>query len=138
MLLDNWEQCMTKDDYDYLINFVENIQNNKPNDKMIILAGSKNGKNGKTLLINEIQIQIGSDNFLDSTELVTDNPFFQPIRKLIYLTGLETWKNKKNIQQLLNVLEYKQSIITDTNRVEDINIEILNKSRIIQMTHEFN
>jgi len=138
MLFDNWKQCMTKEDYDYLINFVENIQNNKPNDKMIILAGSKNGKNGKTLLINEIQIQIGSDNFLDSTELVTDNPFFQPIRKLIYLTGLETWKNKKNIQQLLNVLEYKQSIITDTNKVEDINIEILNKSRIIQMPHEFN
>lgn len=138
MLFDNWKQYITKEDYDYLINFVENIQNNKANDKMIILAGSKNGKNGKTLLINEIHIQIGSDNFLDSTELVTDNPFCQPIRKLIYLTGLETWKNKKNIQQLLNVLEYKQSIITDTNKVEDINIEILNKSRIIQMPHEFN
>jgi len=137
MLFQNWKQFLTYEDYNYLVNFIENIQNNIPNDKMIILSGSKNSKNCKSLLINEIMIQIGPNNFLDSTILINDNPFFEPIRKLIYFTGIETWKNKKNIQLLLNVLQYKQSIITDTNKVEEINVDILNKSRIIQMPNDF-
>ena len=46
-----WKQYLNNNegDYEYLIQFVENVKNNIPNDKMIILVGI--GANGKSTLI---------------------------------------------------------------------------------------
>ena len=57
--LDNWKQYLSDDDYNYLIQYIENIKHNISNDKMIILYGP--GGSGKTSLKIDIQKYLGHD-----------------------------------------------------------------------------
>ena len=56
-----WKQYLNNNegDYEYLIQFVDNVKNNIPNDKIIILFGY--GGNGKSTLIREIGDYLGED-----------------------------------------------------------------------------
>ena len=55
--LDNWKQYLSTDDYNYLIQYIENIKNNIQNDKMIILSGP--GSSGKSTLAKPLAELIG-------------------------------------------------------------------------------
>jgi len=101
--------------------FVDNLKNNRPNDKMIILSG-KNGRNGKTTLIKEIIQYIGENNCYDCAP---DNNVFN---------GIESY-HKKQVPLLKNIITYKQSIIADTNRIENVNPSLLEVSKVINMYH---
>ena len=132
-LLDEWKPYLTDEDISYLITFVDNLKNNLPNDKMIILSG-KNGRNGKTTLLKEIIQYIGDNNCHDCAP--DNNVFSLPIKPLVVFNGIESY-HKKQVPLLKNIITYKQSIIADTNRIENVNPSLLEVSKVINMFHQF-
>jgi ABC-type cobalamin/Fe3+-siderophores transport system ATPase subunit len=133
--LDNWKQYLTDDDYNYLIQYVENIKNNIPNDKMIILHGP--GRSGKSTLKKDIQTYLGDEicgNFMMSGEII----YSENIKKLGFFCGIdEIYSSKKNNIAIINLIKYKQSLITDTHDIERVNKKLLEFSKIIKMEHIF-
>ena len=133
--LDNWKQYLTDNDYKYLIQYVENIKNNIPNDKMIILSGP--GKTGKSTLKNDIQTYLGDDFcgiYMMSGEII----YSENIKKLGFFSGIdEIYRSKKNNTAIINLIKYKQSFISDTNHIERVNNKLLEFSKIIKMDHIF-
>lgn len=131
--LDNWKPYLNEEDFEYLINYVENSKNNLPNNKFLILLGN-GGANGKSTLITEIENYLGNENFRRCD--TNGSAFFEPIVKVIHISAIDEYK-KKYIQQLKNVIQYGQSIIADTNNIEKINKNLLDCVRIIKMEHKF-
>ena len=130
--LSGWKQYLTNNDYEYLIKFVENVKNNKPNDKMIVLLGRS--RTGKSRLIKEIALCIGVKNYtLCDT---SGSAFLEPLVKLVHIVEVEDYK-KKYIQQLKNVIQYKQSIIAETNIMCNVINNIIDYITIIEMKHVF-
>jgi adenylylsulfate kinase-like enzyme len=133
--LDNWKQYLTDNDYNYLIQYVENIKNNIPNEKMIILSGP--GKTGKTTLKNDIQTYLGDELcaiYMMSGEMI----YSENIKKLGFFCGIdEIHRSKKNNIAIINLIKYKQSFISETNNIERVNNKLLEFSKIIKMVHIF-
>ena len=133
--LDNWKQYLTNDDYNYLIQFVENIKNNISNDKMIILSGP--ARTGKSTLKNDIQKYLG-DEICGDMPMSGDIIYFENIKKLGFFCGIdEIYNSKKNNTAIINLIKYKQSLLADTNNIERVNIKLLELSKIIKMGHVF-
>jgi tRNA uridine 5-carbamoylmethylation protein Kti12 len=135
--LDNWKQYLTNDDYNYLIQFVENVKNNISNDKMIILSGPP--RSGKSTLKNDIQQYLGN-------EICCNIPMYHPgeiiynenIKKLGFFCGIdEIRRSKKTNTAIINLIKYKQSFLADTNYIEKVNNKLLEFSKIINMEHVF-
>lgn len=135
--LDNWKQYLTNDDYNYLIQFVENVKNNISNDKMIILSGPP--RSGKSTLKNDIQQYLGN-------EICGNIPMCHPveiiynenIKKLGFFCGIdEIRRSKKTNTAIINLIKYKQSFLADTNYIEKVNNKLLEFSKIINMEHVF-
>lgn len=134
MSLETWKAYLNEVDYKFLINFVNNMENNIPNDKILILNG-KSGT-GKTTLINEIKNKIGTRNFHENSFI--EGEFFFKQKKLgIHICGIHEYKNKKYLEIIKNIFESNISIIADTNCSENIHPEILNNSFVITMDHCF-
>ena len=131
-LFDEWKPYLSDEDISYLRTFVDNLKNNLPNDKMIILSG-KNGRNGKTTLLKEIIKYIGENNCYDVAP--DNNVFSLHIKPLVVFNGIESYHTKQ-IPLLINIITYKQSIIADTNRIETVNPSLLEVSKVINMFHE--
>ena len=133
--LDNWKQYLTNDDYNYLIQFVENIKNNISNDKLIILSGPS--RTGKSTLKNDIQQYLGDEIcgvFMMSGEII----YSENIKKLGFFFGIdEIGSSKKNNIAIINLIKYKQSLLADTNNIERVNNKLLEFSKIIKMEHVF-
>jgi hypothetical protein len=133
--LGNWKQYLTDDDYNYLIQYIENIKNNISNDKMIILSGP--GKTGKTSLKRDIQTYLGDLNcgaFMMSGEII----YNENIKKLGFFCGIDEISNsKKNNIAIINLIKYKQSLIAETNHIERVNNNLLEFSKIIKMENIF-
>jgi hypothetical protein len=134
IFLERWKPYLSVGDYDYLQTFVTNIKHNLPNDKMVILSG-KDGRNGKTTLINEIIQYIGENNCHDCN--LHGDSFLLPIKPLIVITGGIDNYNKKYMHLLKHTVTFNQSIITDTIRVDNVAPILLDVSRIIDMFHKF-
>lgn len=132
-LFDEWKPYLSEADVSYLITFVDNLKHNLPNDKMIILSG-KNGRNGKTTLLNQIIQYIGENNCRDCA--ADNDVFLLPIKPLMVFNGIESY-HKKQVPLLKNIITYKQSIIADTNRIEKVNPSLLEVSKVINMFHQF-
>ena len=136
--LDNWKQYLTNDDYNYLIQFVENIKNNISNDKMIILSGP--ARTGKSTLKNDIQEYLGNEIcgptvIFSLGEMIYNN---ENIRKLLFLCGIdEICNSKKTNRAIINLIKYKQSFLADTNYIETVNTNLLEFSKIIKLEHVF-
>jgi len=133
--LDNWKQYLTNDDYNYLIQFVENVKNNISNDKMIILSGPP--RSGKSTLQNDINKYLDYDTcgwMMTPGELI----YNENIKKLLFFheIDIKLSSKKKNIG-IINLIKYKQSLIADTNHIERVNKKILEFSKIINMEHIF-
>jgi ABC-type lipoprotein export system ATPase subunit len=133
--LDNWKQYLTNDDYKYLIQYVENIVNDIPNDKMIILSGPS--RTGKSTLRNDIKTYLGDENcgvFMMSGEII----YNENIKKLGFFCGIDEISNsRKNNVAIVNLIKYKQSFIAETNHIEKVNSNLLDFSKIIQMDYVF-
>ena len=133
--LDNWKQYLTNDDYNYLIQYIENIKNNISNDKMIILYGPS--KTGKSTLIKDIQKYLGHElcgKFMLSGEII----YNENIKKLGFFSEIdEIYSSKKNNIAIINLIKYKQSLISVTNNIERVNNKLLEFSKIINMNHIF-
>lgn len=129
--LEKVEQYLTDDDYHYLIQYIENIKNDIPNDKMIILCGP--GGCGKTTLINDIQSYLGKENY-DRYPMSGDIIYIENIKKLVIIPYIDSTYNnnyKKNSNAILNLIKYKQSIITVACDITKVNKKLLEYSRII-------
>uniref|UniRef100_A0A6C0LHB7 Uncharacterized protein n=1 Tax=viral metagenome TaxID=1070528 RepID=A0A6C0LHB7_9ZZZZ len=133
--LDNWKQYLTNDDYNYLIQFVENIKNNISNDKMIILSGP--ARTGKSTLKNDIQEYL-SDEICGGMPMSGDIIYFENIKKLGFFCGIDEIRtSKKTNTAIINLIKYKQSLLADTNNIERVNIKFLEFSKIIKMEYVF-
>jgi len=135
--LNNWNQYLTNDDYNYLIQFVENIKNNIPNDKMIILYGP--GRTGKTTLKNDIQEYLGDETCGPMMMMMPGEIIYnENIKKLGLFCGIdEIRRSKKNNIAIINLIKYKQSLLAETNNIERVNNKLLEFSKIIKMEHIF-
>ena len=133
--LESWKQYLTSSDYDYLIQFVENIKNKMPNDKMIILSGP--GRTGKSTLQKDITTYLGIED-CGHCYMKCDFICRKTIQPLIFFCGIdEISRSKKSNQALINFIKYKQSFIASTIRIEKVNKALFEHSRIINMTHIF-
>jgi len=138
--LGRWEKYLTAEDYRYLMQFVQNVKLGFPNDKMLILYGT--GRNGKTTLIKEICEYLGEENCGDLPENILG---YEKIPKLgIYQDFTEIYEDctgmdvgKRNINIIVNLIKYKQSLIGETCNLVEVQPRILEHSRIIKMEHVF-
>lgn len=135
--LGRWESYLTAHDYRYLMQFVQNVKLGFPNDKMLILYGT--GRNGKTTLIKEICEYLGEEICGDFPETFPENILgYEKIPKLgIYrdFTGMDV--SKRNINIIVNLIKYKQSLIGETCNLVGVDPRILEHSRVIKMEHVF-
>lgn len=135
--LEKVEQYLTDDDYHYLIQYIENIKNDIPNDKMIILC--EPGGCGKTTLINDIQSYLGKENY-DHYPMSGDIIYIENIKKLVIIPYIDSTYNnnyKKNSNAIVNLIKYKQSIITVAYDITKVNKKLLEYSRIITPFYTF-
>jgi hypothetical protein len=131
----NWKQYLSDDDYNYLIQYIENIKHNISNDKMIILYGT--GGTGKTNLKKDIQKYLGNET-CENYKMSGDIIYNENIKRLGFFCLMEEPKiSKKNNRAIINLIKYKQSFIADTFQIERVNINLLEFSRIIEMNHIF-
>ena len=137
-----WAQYLTNEDFGYLIEYIDNIKNGISNNKMIILIG--NGRNGKTVLIREIQTYLGNELYEyrggDLYQLIQE----ENIKPLIILQeGILDETNRQNkgnmhfVNSLTNFINYGISFIIETNHINNVNEKILEHSNIIMMNHQF-
>ncbi len=130
--LNSWKEYLSQADYDYLINYVENAKNNRPNNKLLVLLGE--GGTGKSRLIKDITNYIGHENvILSGTTYCAFTKF--SIHKLVHIPAINDFR-KKEIQLLINVINYGQSIVADTN-VLAIDSRLTKHIHIISMNHKF-
>ena len=133
--LENWKQYLTDDDYNYLVQYVENVKNNIPNDKMIILSGPC--RTGKSTLKNNISAYLG-EGVCAPFPIMGNVLYLENIKKLGFYTGIdEISHNKEYNTAIINLIKYKQSLIADTNHIDRVNQGLLEYSRIITMEHVF-
>uniref|UniRef100_A0A6C0F483 ATPase AAA-type core domain-containing protein n=1 Tax=viral metagenome TaxID=1070528 RepID=A0A6C0F483_9ZZZZ len=134
-ILHNWEQYLKQDDYNYLIQYVENVKNNIPNDKMIILSGKP--RTGKTSLKKDISNYLGFE-LCGECPISGEIIYCENIKKMGFLCGIdEISGSKKHNRAFINLIKYKQSLIADTNHIERVNNELVNHCRVIAMEHAF-
>jgi ABC-type phosphate/phosphonate transport system ATPase subunit len=133
--LDNWKQYLTDEDYNYLIQYIENIKNNIANDKMIILSGP--GRSGKSTLIHNISTYLGNETcgyFPMPSEII----YLENIKKLGIISEIdEKYCNKKSNIAIINLIKYNQSLMSATTDIEEVNKNLLKYSKIIKMNHIF-
>ena len=126
-----WKQYLTSEDYNYLVEFIENIKNNILNDKIIILFGEC--KTGKTTLTNTIKTYLGSNKC--SIYALEEKNTNEDVNKLIIFRG--NFETNKEMKKIKNIIKKNKYCIVETNCIENINTDILNDSKIIKMEHVF-
>jgi hypothetical protein len=139
---EGWFQYLKQEDFEYLIQYIENIKNGIPNHEMIILAGS--GRNGKTSLMYEIRRHLGNEfcNFGYLHSLIHKENI-KPLLLLqeceIYDTCLKYKHRREICNTLINFIKFGVSFIitVNTGALARVNTQILERSRIIMMNHTF-
>jgi len=136
----DWQQYLQQEDFEYLIQYIENVKNGIPNDRMIILRGPC--RNGKTTLINEIETHLGDELFgvYDVRQLIYEEnikPFILLQDETIQGTTRNYRGNRNLCNALINFINYGVSFIIEANYLHTVNERILEHSRIIEMTHIF-
>ena len=72
--------------------------------------------------------------FMLSGEII----YNENIKKLGFFNGIdEIYSSKKNNIAIINLIKYKQSLVSDTNNIERVNNKLLEFSKIINMDHIF-
>jgi hypothetical protein len=138
---EGWFQYLKQDDFEYLIQYIENIKNGVPNHEMIILFGI--GCNGKTTLMDDINSHLGDElcgHEWDVSELICHEnikPLIFTHEGLLDRTNHNYKRNLNLAHSLKHLIKLGISFIIAVNRIDFINERILEHSRIIEMTHRF-
>lgn len=137
---EEWVQYLKQEDFEYLIQYIENIKNGIPNHEMIILFG--HGCNGKTTLINEIGTHFGDElsGVYDIRELICEEdikPLILLQDGILHRTNQNYKYNRTIANALINFINYGVSFIVAAYQLDTVNERILEHSRIIEMTHRF-
>lgn len=130
--LQGWFQYLKQEDFEYLIQYIENIKTGVPNHEMIILIGPP--CTGKTTLIEDIQTHLTPEicQWEDFRELIYE----ENIKPFILLVS--EYKCRKNtVNSIINFIRFGISFITAAYNFNTMNTKILEHSRIIEMTHRF-
>ncbi len=125
--LEHWKPSMSPEDYDYLITFLENAKSNRPNNTMLVIQEPEGTKSN---LIFHIVNYMGNENCTMCNAY--GDAFHQPITKLIYIDSIDDYQFLF-IQQLKNVIQYGQSIVTNTVKQYKINKSLLDCIKIIKI-----
>ena len=135
----HWQQYLQQGDFEYLIQYIENVKNGIPNDRMIILLGPS--MTGKTTLIDEIGTHLGDELFgLCPVYALIYQENIKPFIRLydfIHNTNRKYRGIKNFPNALINFINYGVSFIIEANHLDTVNERILQHSRIIEMTHIF-
>ncbi len=143
--LHQWVSYLNGEDFAYLIQYIENIKNGVPNDKMIILLGPP--ATGKSTLMNEIRTYLG-DDFCGEEYRINELIAEENIKPLIFLpegilhNTVKYAKHKYNtnrimVNSIVNFIKFGVSFIIAANDIDTINTQIIENSRIIMMNHQF-
>ena len=128
-----WRDLLSPADFDYLVGFIENVKNNKPNDKMMIIhSGPKLiGKPGtlKTEIITYLGRELCGTYFMSGEIIYNEN-----IKRLAFLSGLDEVPYRTN-NAIINLIKYRQSCIADTNYVDRIDHRLFQCSHVIFLRH---
>jgi len=151
-----WKKYLSDEDYNYLVQFVDNMRNGVRNDKMIILRGPT--KSGKTTLLENIYSYVVKDAWNDSDErqILLENEKLRPIQNnskpkssypsfeirkkfsCYFFKGNNFFPRKDD--KMLKILiknSFFKSRITETDDIEKVNKELLDISRIIKLERVF-
>jgi hypothetical protein len=136
----DWKQYLRNEDYEYLIKYIENIKNNIPNNKMIILSGLS--RTGKSTLKNDILTYLGEICQNLPTEYEFNILNYEVIPKLGLYSGFDDLTNIRSdkifVNSVINLIKYKQqSLIADTMDYESLDNKLIQYSRIIKMEYIF-
>jgi tRNA A37 threonylcarbamoyladenosine biosynthesis protein TsaE len=134
--LDYWKQYLSVEDYIYLINFVENIKHDIPNDQMIILFGAS--LTGKTTLIRDIEDYVGTyrcSPIYNMWSTVYDSPD-------VVLFNIDGFNVKEDYDdELENIIHSGKSVISTTTKDPHLHVisdpALIEHVRIIQMSTIF-
>ena len=124
-------QYLSEEDYANLIQYIDNLKNNIKNDKMFIFYGPR--KTGKTSLKNAIRCYLGQNQCYD---IIGRDCMNSPIRKVFFKTEIDEIQ-KADVQFFINLIHYKQSIISETNHIENVDDRLLKNSIVINMNNVF-
>lgn len=132
----DWSQYLKPADFKYLNQYIENVKNGIPNDKMIILAGE--ARTGKSTLMNDIQSYLG-DKLCGSLPMSCEFIFHENIKKLGFFQGLDDAAacTDRITQAIINLIKYKQSFIAAVNDQDKLSYELIDYSYVIEMEHVF-
>jgi len=133
----DWKQYLSKQDCDYLIQYVENIKYGVSNDKMVILSGVNDV--GTFTIKKDIKTYLG--NHLVGNHLkIEDILSSETIRKLVFITEMDDIctqtlfsYNKRMNQSLINLIKYKQSFIATTVDDKNVHSKLREHCRILQV-----
>ena len=139
-VFEGWFQYLKQEDFEYLIQYIENIQNGVPNHEMIILLGPP--CTGKTTLMEDIQSYLTPEfcQSIDVHELIYEEnikPFVLLGQDYLLDTHLNYKYSKNIVNSIINFIRFGISFITAANHLNRTNTKFLEHSRIIEMTHIF-
>jgi hypothetical protein len=133
--LHSWRTYLAEQDYEFLIEYVENVRTGVPNNSMIILCGGE--RTGKTTLLNDIYRYLGND-ISGPLPMNLEFIYWETIRPLGFLHDLEGIRNsRKTNRGIVNLIRYKQSFIGEIYYMNRIHPMLLPHSRVIHMDHVF-
>jgi len=133
---EGWFQYLQQADFEYLIQYIENIQNGIPNHEMIILLGPP--CTGKSTLIEDIHSYLTPEfcQWGDVHELIYEEnitPFVLLGQDYLFDTHHNYKYSKKTVNSIINFIKFGISFITAANDLNRTNTKILEHSRIIEM-----
>tara|TARA_A100001011_G_C14067105_1_gene738629 strand:+ start:189 stop:578 length:390 start_codon:yes stop_codon:yes gene_type:complete len=112
-----WEKYLNDDDFKYLMDFVNNIENGNKNDKILLLCGS--GRNGKSFMMEQMK-----NHFANNIVTIDEH-------KIDAISGEEF--NRWN-----GLLGHgKTSFIAGVNTTYNIEDSLMSNCHLINMKHKF-
>jgi len=146
-----WSQYLSRNDYNYMIQYIENVKNNIPNNEMIILSGESG--TGKSALLRDIRNYLGDGLFgyipsyvpsYDQSSYAgecfyyKDNCIYVNAPRLVSICEVtDVSLIKKSASFFINLIKCNQSIIAPTNYIEKVDKHFLKYCKVITMTHVF-
>jgi predicted ATP-dependent serine protease len=132
----DWSQYLKPADFEYLVQYIENVKNGVPNSKMIILAGEPG--TGKSTLMDDIERYLG-DKLCGDLPISCEFIYNETIKKLGFFRGLDSVDvcTDKNTQAIINLIKYKQSFIASVQDELNMSFDLMDHCYVIQMSHVF-
>jgi hypothetical protein len=149
-MLENWKQYIHKDDFDKLVNFVENTKNGIKEKTVCVIYGPR--KTGKSTFANQLRENIGVMNVhhkqigflkrpstgMGAKLIIVDNPEHYEFDDCVphikeYLSDTIIYRRPYTIQTKANIM----IVSSDENFFDDFTQSTKNIFTVIRFVHEF-